>query len=356
MAFAATRLDNLRRSFRQQKRTSMMDMKVLSKPLTASNQPQTHDPPQKFLYPLDDAGCSYEYTNSLINIGNQCEYEYLDTVDHNIGHGAYGDVYKGKAFDVGRQSFRPVAIKRMIEANVKCDELEAMKRIQNPFLVSLIDICHDENRFFAYIIMELCDIDLDRYLLTHTKDGFLSPTEYMLVMQNLAFGYYGLFKQNIVHRDIKPQNVLLVLSPNNGNGIQIAKLTDFGVCRVLDDSDGTLCNIAGTLGFMAPEIGANVLKPNEYNYMVDIWSIGCVLFQIKTGHQPFDEKELCRLFLHVACNNSSAYDLELELPEDTSESDALLIRGLLQVDSNRRFTPNQLYSFALKSMHAKDYV
>lgn len=71
-------------------------------------------------------------------------------------------------------------------------------------------------------------------------------------MTNLAFGYYALFKENIVHRDIKPQNVLLVLSPN-ANGIQIAKITDFGVSRVLEDADGKLSNIAGTFHYMAPE-------------------------------------------------------------------------------------------------------
>jgi serine/threonine protein kinase len=65
----------------------------------------------------------------------------------------------------------------MTETNVKCHELEAMKRVQNPFLVSLIDICHDENHLNAYIIMELCDIDLDKFL-AHSKDGFLSPNEY----------------------------------------------------------------------------------------------------------------------------------------------------------------------------------
>lgn len=109
---------------------------------------------------------------------------------------------------------------------------------------------------------------------------------FSLVMQNLAFGYYALFKENIIHRDIKSQNVLLVLSPN-GNGIQIAKLTDFGVCRVLEDADGKLSNIAGTFLTMAPEVGANILKTCEYGSAVDVWSIGCVLYQCLTGHVRF---------------------------------------------------------------------
>lgn len=63
----------------------------------------------------------------------------------------------------------------MAEINVKSNELEAMKRVQNPFLVALIDICHDENHLNTYIIMELCDIDLDKYLKLHAHDGLLRP-------------------------------------------------------------------------------------------------------------------------------------------------------------------------------------
>lgn len=79
---------------------------------------------------------------------------------------------------MGRHGFRPVAIKRMAEINVKSNELEAMKRLQNPFLVSLVDICQDENHLNTYIVMELCDIDLDKYLCGHTKNGRLTSTEY----------------------------------------------------------------------------------------------------------------------------------------------------------------------------------
>lgn len=258
---------------------------------------------------------------------------------------------QGKAYELGREKFRSVAIKRMAEINVKSNELEAMKRVQNPFLVSLIDICRDENNLHTYIIMELCDIDLDKYLKFHTPDGFLSKSEYNLVMQHVAFGYHSLFVENIVHRDLKPQNILLLLSPN-GNGIQIVKLTDFGICRVLEDADGKLSNIAGTFHYMSPEIGANILKTSEYNCEADMWSIGCVLFQCLTGLLPFDEQELCKLFLHCACSNF--YDVAPELPPETSEQDVDLIKKLLEMDRFKRLTPYQFYKRAIASMKSED--
>jgi hypothetical protein len=97
---ATNRLESWRRSFRQHKRTSMLDMNVLSKPLSPDH--NDHAPTQKYLYSMEDAGCSYDYTNLLISIGQQ--YEYVDSEAHNIGHGAYGDVFKVRIVSI----FTPV--------------------------------------------------------------------------------------------------------------------------------------------------------------------------------------------------------------------------------------------------------
>jgi len=235
----------------------------------------------------------------------------------------------------------------MAQINVKSNELEAMKRVQNPFLVTLIDIFHDNNDLNTYIVMELCDSDLDKYLSNHTKDGCLTMPEYNTVMRNIAFGYYALFKENIVHRDIKAQNVLLVLSPS---GIQLAKLTDFGVCRMLEDSEGKLSNIAGTFQYMAPEIGANIVIRSEYGSLVDMWSIGVLFYICLMGHLPFDESTLCRIFLNCACYNFDGYSPP-EIPAHIIEADSNLIKRLLEIDPEKRLTPEELYSAAIKSVH-----
>jgi hypothetical protein len=68
----------------------MLDMNTPSKSPVIL--PNGHVSPPKYLYPMDDADCSYEYTNLLVNIGNQ--FEYVDSETHQIGNGAYGRVYK----------------------------------------------------------------------------------------------------------------------------------------------------------------------------------------------------------------------------------------------------------------------
>jgi serine/threonine protein kinase len=104
---------------------------------------------------------------------------------------------------------------------------------------------------------------------------------------------------------------------------------------------------------MAPEVGANILKTSEYNCTVDMWSIGCVLFQSLTGSVPFEEHEMCKLFLHCACSNFYD-DMYPEFPADTHQSDVDLIKGLLEIDRSKRLIPEVLYSMALKRMQNKN--
>jgi len=233
---------------------------------------------------------------------------------------------------------------------VKPNELEAMKRVQDPFLVRLIDICYEQDDANIYVIMELCHTDLDQYLKTRTpaESGALVAGEYELVMRDLARGYYALYNENIVHRDIKPQNVLLLLN-SDGRGIRVAKLTDFGVCRMLEDEEGGLCNVAGTFYYMAPEVGANVLTICEYGHSVDMWSIGCVLYQCHVGKLPFNEASLCRLFLCCAGHNYEAYE-QPEMPADTPKEHSDLIGHLLEIDRDKRMTPNELYTIAMRNL------
>lgn len=121
------------------------------------------------------------------------------------------------------------------------------------------------------------------------------------MIDNIARGYKGLFDLKIVHRDIKPQNILIKYVAKS-NQLSSAKITDFGksgqlgvvfrttlislcsgIARTLNNEESDLCNVAGTLFYMAPEVGANLLKTCQYDSKVDMWSIGCLLYQCVTG-------------------------------------------------------------------------
>ncbi|KAL7079062.1 hypothetical protein ACQ4LE_001494 [Meloidogyne hapla] len=282
-----------------------------------------------------------EHSGKCISIGNG-KYEFWDTPSALVGRGSYGIVFRGTHVSC----YQPVAIKRMWRINVRPDELEAMKCVHNENLVKLLDVCDDVSDAISYLVMELCDNDLDRHL-KETPCGHLESVDFRVVVESIARGYFALYEKHIVHRDLKPQNILLVYKffDKNQRRICNAKITDFGVSRVLADEHMGLCNVAGTLLFMAPEVGANLVAVSEYDHRADMWSIGCLFFQCASGFTPFDESSLCRLFLHCAGGNFDGYEVP-ELPRETENAFRSLICSLLQIDSAKRPTPRQLLDAA----------
>ncbi|CAL2049991.1 unnamed protein product [Caenorhabditis brenneri] len=279
-----------------------------------------------------------EFTNKDIILGDK--YEYNDSLDSMIGMGAFGAVFKGNVKD----SDNPVAIKRMLKVHVKESELKMIKELHSEYLVGVLDICNYDE-FFCCLIMELCDCDLDHHMRNISDKGKLNPSNFRLLLDNIARGYKALYELKIVHRDIKPQNILITYT-DASKQIACARITDFGIARTLDDEGEELCNVAGTFYYMAPEVGANLLKTCQYDSKVDMWSIGCLLYQCVTGEVPFDECSLCKLFLYVAGANFDAYDPP-ELPDELSQEVSGIIQSLLQLDTTQRCTPTQFYDKAI---------
>ncbi|CAO4385372.1 unnamed protein product [Caenorhabditis nigoni] len=279
-----------------------------------------------------------DFSNKLIKLEDK--YEYNDSMDSMIGMGAFGAVFKGNVKD----STDPVAIKRMLKVHVKESELKLIKELHSEYLVGVLDICNYDE-FFCCLIMELCDCDLDHHMRNISEKGRLNQSNFRLLMDNIARGYKALYELKIVHRDIKPQNILITYT-DASKQIACARITDFGIARTLDDENEELCNVAGTFYYMAPEVGANLLKTCQYDSKVDMWSIGCLLYQCVTGEVPFDECSLCKLFLYTAGANFDAYDPP-ELPVELSEEVSGIIQSLLQLDTTQRCTPTQFYDKAI---------
>lgn len=275
--------------------------------------------------------------DELVTIG---DYEFYPR--DKLGEGAYGTVYRGRQLSSGGE----VALKLIATSRLKEGELEAIVKAQSECVVQFLDVVKTDR--LTYIVMELCDTDLARFLSTHGK---LSVTNLLTVGRCLAEGYMVLHRNGIVHRDIKPQNILLKLAepsePGQQPTILSAKFTDFGCSRVSsgDDDDDLPCNLAGTFFYMAPEVGANVVENHEYDEEVDMWSVGVVLYQCMTGQVPFDERQLCRLFLHAIDGNDAGYEPPTPAPEDGPEHYRVVVRKLLQLDPSARLKPVQLHSF-----------
>jgi len=188
------------------------------------------------------------------------------------------------------------------------DEIKILSKLNSPYIIKLYEVFFSEQRFF--LIMEKADGNL-RDLLK--KFSFINDKIASKIFNKILLGVKYLHDSNIVHRDIKFQNILYItenksIDYNNQeefiNHIQI-KIIDFGLSAeiihpqnknyfifkknisYLKKRDTQLGDLWGTKEYMAPEIYFH-----KYGRQIDIWSLGCVLFEILTGSVAFRTREI----------------------------------------------------------------
>lgn len=199
---------------------------------------------------------------------------HLDNIDkymklEKLGEGTYGVVYKCKNKD--NQDL--VALKKIRLENedegipsTAIREISILKQLRHPNIVSLIDLEHGEKKL--HLIFEYLDFDLKKYL--DQNGGPLHPQLVKSYLHQMLDGIAYCHSKRILHRDLKPQNLLI---DKTGK----IKLADFGLARAFGIPIKTLTHEILTLWYRAPEI---LLGQKEYSTPVDIWSVGCIFFEM----------------------------------------------------------------------------
>ena len=203
-----------------------------------------------------------------------------------LGEGAFGRVYEG--FD--RRLQRPVAVK-VIKPWWADDpewvatferETRLLARVSNPGIVQIYDVGHASQGL--YYVSELVD---GESLASRLRRGPLLPWEACGVATQLCRALAGAHAQRIVHRDVKPANIML---STDGR----VKVGDFGVARLAEGStDGTAASIVGTPRYMAPEQG----RGHATTPATDVYSAGVVLYEMLSGAPPFTAVAVVELAL-----------------------------------------------------------
>ncbi|MFF4824797.1 serine/threonine-protein kinase [Streptomyces sp. NPDC001312] len=208
-----------------------------------------------------------------------------------IGRGGMGEVWRGLDEVLGR----PIAVKLLLndgsdasaEARFRL-EAQTSARLNHPHVVGTLDFGAWEDRCF--LVMEL--IEGDSLAGELTAGGPLSPERLAQVAHHSAEGLAAAHAQGIVHRDVKPGNLL---SDHQGT----VRIADFGIARFVDDPSGALTTtgqIVGTGLYLAPEraIGTPASAAS------DMYSLGCVLYHLSVGSPPFEASTATALlYQHV---------------------------------------------------------
>lgn len=294
------------------------------------------------------------------------EYEALEV----IGKGSFGTVRK-----VLHKQTRKMFVRKEIEytsmngqeRNQLISELRILRELNHPNIVKYYRHDHIQELKTIHIYMEYCDGgDLAQVITNFKRNGDTVPEEFVwqvLIQTLLALHrcHYGseapkvnLFSsrspeepsinldQVVIHRDIKPDNLFML---NSGKTIKVG---DFGLAKMLTSNEFAKTYV-GTPYYMSPE----VLMDNPYSPVCDIWSLGCVLYELCSLKPPFQAKT------HLQLQSRIKLGVIAELPEQYSNHLRTIIKDCITVDPNMRPTCYELLDtlsirFLRKEMELKE--
>ena len=194
-----------------------------------------------------------------------------------IGSGGMADVYKGKDHKLNRF----VAIK-VLKSDYRSDEVfikkflseaQAAAGLMHPNVVNVYDVGQDRGLY--YMVMELVEgITLEDYI---EKKGKISAKETVSISIQMVTGLQAAHNHHIIHRDIKPQNIII---SKDGK----VKVTDFGIARATTSTQTISTSVMGSVHYTSPEQARGGVVDEKS----DIYSIGITMYEMVTGHVPFD--------------------------------------------------------------------
>ncbi|ETS64393.1 hypothetical protein PaG_01246 [Moesziomyces aphidis] len=211
-----------------------------------------------------------------------------------VGEGTYGVVYKAKDLTPGANG-RIVALKKIrLEAedegvpSTAIREISLLKELRDDNIVRLFDIVHQESKL--YLVFEFLDLDLRKYMdnvsRNRNSEG-MGPEIVRKFTYQLIRGLYYCHAHRILHRDLKPQNLLI---DKEGN----LKLADFGLARAFGIPLRTYTHEVVTLWYRAPEV---LLGSRHYSTAIDMWSVGCIFAEMAMRHPLFPgDSEIDEIF------------------------------------------------------------
>ncbi|XP_074273351.1 serine/threonine-protein kinase ATG1a [Silene latifolia] len=244
-----------------------------------------------------------------------------------IGSGSFAVVWKSKHRHLGTEFAIKEIDKKHLNDNL-LKEIQILRNVNHPNIIRLFDAIETEERIF--LVLEYCDGgDLGEYIHRH---GRVSEDVAKHFMKQLAAGLRVLRENHLIHRDLKPQNLLL----SSKEVTPMLKIGDFGFARYL--TQGLADTLCGSPLYMAPEI----IQNQKYDAKADLWSVGAILYQLVIGRPPFNGNSQVQLFQNILRST------ELRFPEgalQVLDPDCVeLCRSLLRRNPVERLTFEEFFN------------
>ncbi|XP_076931409.1 serine/threonine-protein kinase TIO-like [Bidens hawaiensis] len=235
-----------------------------------------------------------------------------------VGEGSFGKVYKGRRKFTGQT----VAMKFIMKHgksekdihNLR-QEIEILRKLKHENVIQMLDSFESPQEFC--VVTEFAQGELFEIL---EDDKCLPEDEVQKITKQLVRALHYLHSNRIIHRDMKPQNILICAGG-------IVKLCDFGFARAMSNNTVVLRSIKGTPLYMAPEL----VREQPYNHTVDLWSLGVILYELFVGQPPFYTNSVYALIRHIIKD-------PVKYPETMSANFKSFLRGLLNKDPHSRLT------------------
>ena len=268
-----------------------------------------------------------------------------------LGKGAFGEVYLTSR-QGGKQKYATKKIDKKFVSRPKAkkyldNEILILKEVDHPNIIKLYEV--KETTQFFYLIMELCNGGsltdrLEEHIKKYKRPFSEETVQYLMKQIMSAINYLHL--KNILHRDIKLDNILVNFDNDedkrNNNMLKAkVKIIDFGFARHLAPAQLAYSTLGSPVN-MDPGILRKLNKMdnhNDYGYdqKADIWSLGTICYEMLIGKTTFDANSMRDLVRKVESGN-------YYLPTSLSKEAVSFLNGMLQYDSKKRLTAEQLYN------------
>lgn len=270
------------------------------------------------LSPADEAAMQ-----KLHEIANPKDPKQLYTQSVKLGQGASGSVYAGVEIATGdKVAIKQMDLNQQPRKELIVNEVLIMKETNHDNIVHFKDCFLVGNDL--WVVMEL----MEGGALTDVVDAVeLDEDQIATICKETLLGLEHLHERNIIHRDIKSDNLLLT---SDGH----VKLTDFGFCAKLTSDQSKRATMVGTPYWMAPE----VVKQQPYDNKIDVWSLGIMTIEMIEGEPPYLDEEPLKALYMIATNGTP----DLREPEASSPELRDFLAKSLAVDAEKRPTVKEL--------------